>query len=145
MAKLILLFHAGATLGMFGMIWFVQLVHYPLFGRVGAERFTAYQAEHEWRTLWIIVVLMPAEGITGFLLLWRRPEGVTAAQVWLGLALLGVIWASTAFVQIPQHRRLRAGFDAEAHRRLVVSNWLRTAAWTERAVLVLWMAARAMG
>ena len=31
----LLILHAGATLYMAGVIWFVQIVHYPLFSRVG--------------------------------------------------------------------------------------------------------------
>ncbi|MFY0528690.1 hypothetical protein ACN28I_37835 [Archangium gephyra] len=31
---LVLLAHAAATLFMVGLIWFVQVVHYPLFSRV---------------------------------------------------------------------------------------------------------------
>ena len=65
---------------------------------------------------------------------WRR------GAVWAGLALLAVIWLSTALVQVPLHRRLQGGFDAAAHRRLVRTNWLRTAAWTLRAALALRLA-----
>ncbi len=37
--ELLLLGHVGATLFMVGLIWFVQVVHYPLFGHVGGEGF----------------------------------------------------------------------------------------------------------
>ena len=33
---LLLLLHAGATFFMCGLIWFVQIVHYPLFAQVGS-------------------------------------------------------------------------------------------------------------
>ncbi len=142
--KLIFVLQVGSTLAMFGVIWFVQLVHYPLFGRVGTERFAAYQAEQERRTAWVTTPLMPLEGLTAILLLWWRPEGVSLALVWIGLILLAVIWLSTAFFQVPQHRRLEEGFAARAHRLLVASNWVRTAGWSARAALVLWMTARAL-
>jgi hypothetical protein len=54
--------------------------------------------------------------------------------------LLAVIWISTAFVQVPCHEQLSQGFDKAVHQRLVWTNWLRTAAWSLRALLVLWMA-----
>ena len=38
---LILLGHLAATLFMVGVIWFVQVVHYPLFAKVGATAFAA--------------------------------------------------------------------------------------------------------
>ena len=35
-----------ATGVMIGVIWVVQLVHYPLFASVGANEFVAYHREH---------------------------------------------------------------------------------------------------
>ena len=35
--------HVLATWFMTGVIWFVQVVHYPLMARVGAEGFAAYE------------------------------------------------------------------------------------------------------
>jgi hypothetical protein len=40
------------------------------------------------------------------------------------------------------HRRLERGFDADAHRRLVLGNWVRTVAWTARGVILLLILAR---
>jgi hypothetical protein len=59
--------------------------------------------------------------------------------LWIGIGLILAIWLSTFFLQVPLHERLAQGFDAETHRSLVNTNWIRTAAWTLRAVLVLWL------
>lgn len=131
---LLLLSHAAATWAMTGLIWFVQIVHYPLFALAADRRFAAYEDDHARRTSLVVVPLMLAELLTGLLLLARNPEDVLA---WTGLGLLGIIWASTFFWQVPQHRVLSQGFDAQAHRRLVAGNWLRSAGWTGRALLVL--------
>jgi len=56
---------------------------------------------------------------------------------------VALVWASTWLLQVPAHRRLGAGFDPVWHARLVRGNWLRTALWTFRGVLVLAMVARA--
>ena len=37
---------------------------------------------------------------------------------------------------------LAQGFDARAHRRLVNTNWIRTVAWSLRALLASWMLLR---
>ena len=71
-----------------------------------------------------------------------RPGALPAWSVVLGAALVGVIWASTAFVQVPLHSALGGAFDGDAHGKLVATNWVRTAAWTARGGLVLWMTAR---
>ncbi len=125
--------HAGATWFMAGLIWFVQVVHYPLFGAVGRDGFEAYEARHQARTTLVVAPAMLIELVTGVLLMIERPGDpvVVAAGV-----LLVCNWVSTAVVQVPCHRRLESGFDARAHRRLVVTNWARTAMWSARAVLV---------
>jgi len=56
---------------------------------------------------------------------------------WIGIALLLLIWLSTAVLQVPAHHRLGSGFDPATHRRLVLTNWVRTWAWSARGVLAL--------
>lgn len=140
--KLVILSHLAATLVMVGVIWVVQIVHYPLFSGVGVEGFAAYEARHTRLITWVVGPPMLIEAATAALLLWRRPADIPAWAVWGGAALLAAIWISTATLQVPRHTRLGLGFDAAAHRALVLSNWLRTVLWTARGALVLWMAGR---
>ena len=125
--------HAATTLAMTGLIWFVQLVHYPLFPMAARPSFTEFARQHQRRTGWVVMPLMSVEAVTAGLLLLRAPGPWT----WAGAALLALVWLSTALLQVPQHRRLARGFDALAARRLVATNWLRTVAWTARAVVAL--------
>ena len=141
----ILLLHAASTLAMVGLIWFVQIVHYPLFERVGQERFALYAQSHARLTSRVVMPLMLVEmGTAGLLLLGLRPTSVGMGALWSGMALLVVIWASTFFLQVPRHARLAAGFDGKAHSALVATNWIRTCAWTLRGSLTLWLLAAAM-
>lgn len=139
--KTLLLAHVAATLTMFGVIWVVQVVHYPLFAKVGAPAYAAYQAAHMRRITVVVLPAMAAELLTAAGLVWWRPLGLPAWQAWTGLALVLLLWASTGLVQAPLHGRLAEGFDAVLHHRLVRTNWLRTALWTLRTLLVLWMLA----
>ena len=136
MGDLVLTAHIAATLFMTGVIWFVQVVHYRLMDGVGASGFVIYQGRHMRRTTWIVAPPMLIELATG-LALAVDPGGLPVFQVWIGLALIGGIWISTATLQVPLHRRLEAVFDAAAHRRLLATNWIRVAGWSARAVLVL--------
>jgi hypothetical protein len=122
---------------MVGLIWFVQVVHYPLFAHLDL----AGIVEHQRRTGWVVGPPMIVEALTAVLLVVERPEGVPATAAWTGLALLAVIWISTALIQVPRHRGLAAG-SGEV-RRLVAGNWVRTAAWTARGAVVAWMLAAA--
>lgn len=142
--KLLLLVHLGATLCLVGLIWTIQVVHYPLMGDVGSDAFGRYHAAHSTAISWLVIPLMLTELGTALLLL-RYPFDGSTVPAWVGLVLLGVIWLSTALLQVPQHGVLASGFNAEAHRVLVLSNWVRTFAWSARGVLVLWMVGWWMG
>jgi hypothetical protein len=133
----LLIVHAAVTLYMAGVIWFVQIVHYPLFSRVGRPEFGKYEREHVQRTGRVVAGPMLAELASAVAVVWV----VGGPVAWTGLALVGVIWMSTWLWQVPAHHRLEAGFDAAAHRRLTRTNWVRTAAWTARSVIALALAA----
>jgi hypothetical protein len=127
----VLVAHAAATWAMVGLIWFVQVAHYPLFALVGVGDFDRYESAHRWRTSFVVGPLMVVEGLAAVALVIDDPDVLTVA----GLALLAGIHAVTAFVSVPCHDRLNVAFDDHAHRRLVVSNWWRTGGWTARGVL----------
>lgn len=133
----ILTAHAASTVFLAGLIWFVQVVHYPLFARVDAAAFPDYARAHASLTTRLVAPAMLVELATAILLAARPPAGSPSWAPGAGLALLAVIWLSTAFLQVPRHRELAAGFDGSAARRLVSTNWIRTAAWSARAALAL--------
>ncbi len=137
--RTVLLSHAAATLYMTGLIWFVQIVHYPLLGMVGNGEFTAYEQRHMTLTSWVVIPPMLAEVGTAALLLWYRPAGIPSFLLWTGVVLLVVIWLSTFLLQVPCHEKLASAFDPQVHRRLVSTNWIRTFAWTLRGLLALGM------
>ena len=133
----LVLVHAAATLAMVGLIWFVQVVHYPLFALASERRFERFALEHQRRTALVVVPLMLIELGSAAALLAGPPDGLSRELLWLGMALLGVIWLSTALLQVPLHRRLGDGPDQTSMRRLVVTNWLRTLEWTGRGWVAL--------
>lgn len=136
--KLIFLLHVAATGLMAGVIWFVQMEHYPLFGAVGAEAFPQYEVMHRSATGLLVAPLMLLELGTGLWLLWQAPTGLPTWIPWVGIALLGLIWASTFWVQVPLHDKLLGQQSGEAIQRLVQSNWIRTIAWTLRMGCLGW-------
>lgn len=135
--QLIPAFHAGATLFMAGLIWFVQLVHYPLFKYVDRERFVEFEQQHQKRTTWIVAPVMLLELATAVVLLFDPPAQTAFHIAWFGMALLVAIWSCTALVQMRMHQALANGYSDRINRRLVLSNWIRTIAWSARAVLAV--------
>lgn len=143
MIEFLLALHAAATLLMSGLAWFVAVVHYPLMAEVGGPEFPRYERLHRQRTTWLVAPLMLTEAGLAVWLAVFPPPAVALWQVGAAAALLAAIWLSTFAVQVPLHERLSHGFDAAAHRRLVVTHYGRAAAWTLRSALALaWLAAQ---
>ena len=133
-----------STLSMFGIIWFVQIVHYPLFAEIVPSYFVRYETAYAHRMGYIAGPLMLAELLSTALLLVPslRPGIIPPAQAWLGIGLVGLLWASTVLIQVPLHDRLHTAYSLDTIGRLVRGNWIRTLAWTARAALVLFWADR---
>jgi hypothetical protein len=135
--RLVLFANLAATLLMTGLIWFVQVVHYPLFASVGKPEFTGYEKKHSHLTSFVVGPPMLIEAVSAVWLCWLAPARLPSWAAWAGLLLVALIWLSTAAIQVPCHARLDTGFHAVIHRRLVRSNWIRTFAWTLRSALLL--------
>jgi hypothetical protein len=127
----LLLLHAAVTWTLCGLIWTVQVVHYPLFEDVGHENFGAFHGRHMWLITWIVAPLMFLEVASAGLLLFL---GEHSWPFMLSLVALAVVWLSTAVYQVPMHDTLVRGYDTEVIRRLVLTNWWRTLAWTLRGL-----------
>ncbi|MGC8758779.1 MAG: hypothetical protein ACP5VC_02370 [Bryobacteraceae bacterium] len=134
----LLVLHAAAAWFLAGLVWFVQLVHYPLMAEAARADFVRYEALHQRRTTWIVAPVMTLEAALTAWLTAHPPADVPGWSVLAAAVLLAGIWASTFAVQVPIHARLAAGFDVRAHRRLLRSNWFRTVAWSLRAVIAAW-------
>ena len=130
--------HTFATLALVGLIWTIQLVHYPLMAAVKSG-FRHYHEAHTTRITWLVGPLMGAELVTGLAL---TSEHADNPLLWTGLALVAVNWLATGLISVPLHSRLAREFDAQALARLVSTNWIRTVAWTLRGVLVLALVAQ---
>ena len=144
MAKLALLICLASTLFMTGVIWFVQVVHYPLFDRVKTEAFRRYHADHSRLTTYVVMVPMTLELLSSLALVVQRPSGSSRELTLLGFGLALSTWVITFLKSVPAHERLGHGFDSSIHRQLVRSNVARVVAWTAHSVVVLVMTARTM-
>lgn len=142
--RFVFLINAASTLMMTGVIWFVQIVHYPLFSRVGLAEFARYETAHSNLTSLVVVPLMLLELATAAMLVLTRPPNLPPIWLITGFALVLLIWATTFFLSVPQHNKLSSGFDIAAHQTLLVTNWIRTAAWSARSVIVLYLLAKLM-
>ena len=132
--------HLASTLYMVGLIWFVQLVHYPLMNRVPPAQFPEFERAHAARTSWAVGPPMIVELATAVALVMIPDLVPETRSALVGLVLLAGIWVSTALLQVPAHGRLAERVDPDVHRRLVRTNWIRTVLWTARGALALSLA-----
>jgi len=120
-----------------GLIWTIQVVHYPLFAYVGDRAFAAYHGLHTQRITIVVGLPMVVELALGALLVAFRPTMFPAVAAWACLSLTALVWLSTFFVSVPLHGRLTdGGYDAVQVVRLVRTNWPRTIAWTMRLAIL---------
>lgn len=136
-ADALLTLHCGLAFFMAGLIWFVQVVHYPLFAAVGSGQFAAYEKLHVRRVSWVVGPAMVLEAITALALLLAVPSSISRGALAANAMLLALTWLSTIMWQAPGHAVLLRGFDADTARRLVATNWVRTVCWTLRSLLLL--------
>ena len=146
LASSVFLIQLATTLGMTGLIWFVQIVHYPLFARVGREAFVPYARCHATLTGYVVGGPMLFEALSALAALAPslRPAFVSSKESIGSVALLACVWASTGLLQVPLHSRLADTQDSALIDRLVRGNWIRTAAWSLRSLLLLFCLHRAL-
>lgn len=118
---------------MAGVIWVVQVVHYPLMAQVPEPQWPAYEAAHRTRITVVVLVPMVAQLVVGALLVADPPKDETGLAV-VSLALAATNFAATAAIFGPLHERMSQRHDPALVQRLVTLNWGRTAAWTAQTV-----------
>ncbi len=146
MSPLLLLANLILSACLTGLIWFVQIVHYPIFRKVPASHFAAYHAAHTLTTGQVVALPMLVElGIGG----WLALQPVPATLRWVHYAAYAcviLIWAVTFGVAVPLHNRLTAaGYGEATINGLVAANWVRTIAWTARTVLLAYLVCEKLG
>jgi hypothetical protein len=123
-----------------GLIWFVQIVHYPIFAKVPTSHFIAYQTTHMQTTGYVVAGPMLLElAASGFLLVYTLPGKMQILTIGAFVLVL-LIWIITFFVSVPIHNILVTnGFQQEMISKLVATNWVRTLAWTLRTAILVYL------
>ena len=140
LAHWLLLLWTGIIVYVLGGIWFVQIVVYPLFAKVGADEYVGYHKFYSSRIP--LPVILP--GFASFLvpvaLVSFGPDSVPAWMTLANAACGFVGLAVTVVLEIPRHARLeRGGKQDKVIRELVRYNWPRTLSITGSALLTLLM------
>ena len=135
--------HLLTTAAYAGFQWTVQVLVYRQFPGVPREAFPDHEAAHSRRISPLVGVLFGACALSTAGLLAVRPDGVPLAGIVVSAALFATVLVVTATLAVPEHRRLGAGFDADAYRRLLRADLARTVAASANAALAFVLVVRA--
>ena len=129
-----LLMHLIATSIMVGVIWIIQLVHYPSFHFIELKQYSTFQRFHMSRISYVVIPAMLAELFTLIILITSVDE-INMLITGSGLLLI-LIWLMTAFFFSGVHQELTLGYEKAVVNKLVKLNWARTLLWTLRLILI---------
>lgn len=121
--------HHFTVFAMTGVIWIIQLVHYPSFHFVEKSSWSAF---HQFHTFWITPVVAPMmllQLVSSFFL-----EG---ASRWIFVGLSLTVFAVTFMVSVPLHQKLEKAYDENTVVKLIQTNWIRTLAWSAHSLVLL--------
>ena len=129
-----LIIHLIATSVMVGVIWIIQLVHYPSFHFIELKQYTTFQRFHMSRISYVVIPAMLTELFTLILIIISMDQIDTL--VLASAILLILIWLITAVFFSGVHQKLTLGYDQTVVDKLVKLNWGRTLLWTLRLLLI---------
>ena len=130
----VLLGHLIFTSIMTGVIWVIQIVHYPSFHFIEKELYTAFQKFHMNKISIIVIPIMLAELITGMMLFLDKSS--KSPFLIISFVILVLIWLITGVFFTKAHNELMTGYQELVVNQLVAINWIRTLLWTLRLLLL---------
>lgn len=123
--------HLFSCIFMVGVIWLVQIVQYPSFFLVPSNQFVNYHLKHSDRISYVVAPVMLTELVCAYWLFYELGE-----KFLYFLILSVLIFAATAFISVPLHNKLSKAKDEKVISQLVCTNWLRTAMWSVKLILL---------
>ena len=131
--ELILKVNFISTSLMVGVIWVIQLLHYPSFHFINDKKYIEFQNFHMRRISFIVIPTMLTELASALLLAYFFRSSLTIIL----LALLLGVWAITLIFFTNMHQKLTNGYNQTIVYRLVQINWSRTILWSLRLIILL--------
>jgi len=118
--------HFIITAMLVGIIWVIQIIHYPSFKYIDKKKSNQFHRFHTRAITPIVAPLMIIE------LILTIHYAVQLGNIpnYINLILVGNIWLSTFLIQIPLHKKLTHNYDDDLLNQLIRTNWIRTNCWT---------------
>jgi hypothetical protein len=130
----IVILHLVATAGMFGIVLFVQIVQYPMLGKIHPANREEFEREYSTRASSLITPIMLIEAASMAAILFLAPYDLYARA---GAALFAVICLVTFGISVPCHNRLSREWRSQTYLVLLWSNFFRCLLWGARVVIAV--------
>ena len=127
--------HFLSTSLMVGIIWVIQLLHYPAFNFIKESDYVEFQHFHMQRISFIVVPVMILELFSAFMLVYYFRSNLLI----LCLIILLFIWLITFVFFTKLHQSLLDGYDKKIVDKLVKINWSRTVLWSLRLIILIYI------
>jgi hypothetical protein len=128
--------HIFTCFFMTGLIWLIQIVHYPSYRFIWKDQFDLFQKFHTTKITFIVAPVMILELASGCLLFFQyAPHSLFI----LNFVLLILTWSTTIVFSIPLHGRLSNEYNPIHIRSLIRTNWPRTILWSIRSVITIYI------
>ena len=101
---IIILLHAIVTFLLTGLIWVIQLVHYPMFQFLDSQAYSKAMSFHQQRISIIVVPLMLFELLSGVYLAHAQWSSLARFHS-INIALIVIIWIHTFGLMVPFHKK----------------------------------------
>ena len=127
--------HFLSTSLMVGIIWVIQLLHYPAFHFIKESDYVEFQHFHMQRISFIVVPVMILELFSAFMLVYYLRSNLLI----LCLIILLFIWLITFVFFTKLHQSLLDGYNKTVVDKLVKINWSRTILWSLRLIILIYI------
>ncbi len=127
---------------MTGLIWIVQILHYPSFAFVNEDQFLKFHKFHTNKISYIVMPIMLIELVTAVVLIVLNQKSIPFL---LNILFLITIWLSTFFLSVPLHNDLAKNRNLTTINRLIKTNWYRTFLWTVRLCILSYVFLKTSG
>lgn len=127
-----------SCIALVGLIWVIQIVHYPSFHFIDKSQFASFESFHGLRISIVVIPLMLLELGSSVAILFNTASDQFPLML-LAMALLLAIWLITFLVSSPIHGELMLGYNKELIDKLVSTNWWRTGLWTVRSLILIYI------
>ena len=127
--------HFLSTSIMVGIIWVIQLLHYPAFHFIKESDYVEFQHFHMQRISFIVVPVMILELFSAFMLVYYLRSNLLT----ICLIILLFIWLITFVFFTKLHQSLLDGYNKTIVDKLVKMNWSRTILWSLRLIILIYI------